>query len=161
MSRREEVEASITEVDEFYCSCMGPDEFADLCRTLADEIDALRAEADPDAAEAARYSELHPDARYVLAEDYDRLAAENAELRTKLNESAEETRRAFNGAMKIGFEIKDIQCALSAANATLDALREVVREKRYWDDRVHDSDCMHQVHNILYPTTKENEHDDH
>jgi len=38
-----------------------------------------------DAAEAARYSELHPDARYVLAEDYDALTAERDELQRRLD----------------------------------------------------------------------------
>ena len=49
MSRREEVEKNITEICEDYTDGDGRTEAIRLARTLADEVDALRAEADPDA----------------------------------------------------------------------------------------------------------------
>jgi hypothetical protein len=48
-----------------------------------------------DAAEAARYSEHHPDARFVLAEDYDATNEENIRLDRKRFENAHAARRTL------------------------------------------------------------------
>jgi hypothetical protein len=176
MSRREEVDQALSVIDWKYDDYEG-NWYAvlPLARTLADEIDALREENErldrkrlENALAARRYlGKLHEErAAYAVLlesheiildaltesddklkavidrdERFDCLAAENADLRRELDELSREI------------------VAAHFANATLDALRDVVRE---YDDEWQDWEpgdlrrLIIAAHAILYP--KETDH---
>ena len=89
-----------------------------------------------DAAEAARYAEHHPDARFVLAEDYDELTTRRMETIAMSDMLTEE---------------------LAAANDTLATLRLIVPPHGYWplDDTAHDN-ITWKIHAILYTEGRNN-----
>ena len=95
-------------------------------------------------------SKTNPAARYVLATDYAALEAENAEMRDlvgKKNESIEVLYAKWS---------KEIAKA-EAANATLDALREVVPEYFTPENRYLWNNSLAAVLDILYPTPEKNQ----
>ena len=97
---------------------------------------------DPYDVMAAR--KIDADARYVLATDYAKLEAENAELRDMEQCSHELFEAACN-------DLGDAQEQLAAANATLDRLREVVNKWMEFDGFTA-YDVMDAIRTILYPT---------
>lgn len=100
-----------------------------------------------------KYGYLDKEVKSLVAER-DRLAAENTELKY----CAQQFEITAKGCVRaLENEKKELIADLAATNATVDRLREVVRKKRLWTDRAYDSDCMHQVHNILYPPETPNE----
>ena len=125
-----------------------------------------------DAAEAARYAEFHPDARYVLAEDYDRLAAENAELRksvAEMQQACEEFSDELAGMHKLELEAKchgDLEEShkilvdvVAERDATLDRLREVVPPCLWLEVSQLAFGHLCTVQDILYPAPETTDED--
>jgi chromosome segregation ATPase len=147
VSRREEVEADIERIRD------APDnDYYDMwhaailmVRTLADEIDALRANLHEERAAYAVLLESHEiildaltESDDTLDERFDCLAAENADLRRELDELSREI------------------VAAHFANATLEKLREVVQSDEWCYAKHTDSGQMECIEDILYPKEGDN-----
>lgn len=85
-----------------------------------------------------------------LIAERDRLAAENAELRKQSDEDMEAFLDMARISEDYAAQLTQVQSELAAANATLDALREICGPNK----TISNSTCMKMV-DILYPQPKE------